>query len=92
MQLSADDLRSIVAEAVALGVEQGIAKARQLIVDDQPIDQAEFMKLAGYRDYPSFRNWMKQNGIVPVETQGRRNYYLPSQARNAQRVKGVHLK
>lgn len=90
--LSEDQLKSIISGAIAEGIEEGMQRAKRLFqVIEEPVSLEEAMKLAGYTDRASFRQFCKTNGIQPAEIRAKRNYYLPSQIKKARVKKGIHL-
>lgn len=91
VQMSPDALQAMLNTAIATGVEQGLLRAKDLLGEEQPVNKEEAMKLSGYADEASFRNFCKVNKIYPAEKRGKYNYYLPSHIKNAQRKKGIHL-
>lgn len=89
--LSTEQLHDLLVQAAEIGSERTLLRAKELLSAEEPVALKEAMKLAGYSDPASFRQFCKDNKIVP-EVRARKNYYLPSELRQAVRSKGVHLR
>lgn len=86
--LTPEELKSIIADAVAQGVRQGVMEAKPLLQKEDYVRMERAMELCGFKDADSFRKWCKANGIEP-EKKASKNFYLPSQLRAAHVRKGA---
>lgn len=85
-----DELSSLIQNAVQHGVAEGISKAKDLMIVEEPVNTAAAMVIARYKDKAAFRQFCIDNEIQPVGKSNKENMYLPSQIRAAQRFKGMH--
>lgn len=86
IEISTEELQTIVADAVREGVRAGLEQAKAQATVETPISRAEFKKAAGYSCDRAFRNFCSANKIYPIDRKSRKQFFYPSQLARTQPI------
>jgi len=91
IQLSLEELDSRLKSACKMGAAEALAEHHALTAPAAEITKPEAMKLAGFKDNPSFMVFLKRNKIYSSGKRGKFNLYKRDEIVNAPYPKGTHL-
>jgi len=91
LSLSLEELSAMMVQASEQGATVALQKLRGF-EEDRQLSTTEAMVFTGYSTAEYFRSWCKANGIIPVATRRRVNYYLLSALKGGRIKKNVKRK